>query len=153
MLYVAALYYLADFPATSLLLLKQFQEEEYQTNIEKFIFIFYQETTQESKVKKNTYFKYLINYLREGNNDSINTLRDIFDTILSTENQLESHLFVLTYVAKAILKKFSTNNLWHDLKESGVEIDWKTYVRFNLRKSPQIWSFFLPNKRQSGVGY
>ncbi|MBK7851627.1 MAG: hypothetical protein IPJ66_10960 [Bacteroidetes bacterium] len=38
MLYVAALYYLADFPATSLLLLKQFQEEEYQTNIEKFIF-------------------------------------------------------------------------------------------------------------------
>ncbi|MBK7851628.1 MAG: DEAD/DEAH box helicase [Bacteroidetes bacterium] len=51
-------------------------------------------------------------------------------------------MFVLTYVAKAILKKFSTNNLWHDLKESGVEIDWKTYVRFNLRKSPQIWSFF-----------
>ena len=32
--------------------------------------------------------------------------------------------------------------MWHDLLEYGPEIDWKAYVRFNITKSPQIWSFF-----------
>lgn len=40
MLYVASLYYLSDFPATSFLLLKQFSEEDFYTDIEKFIYYF-----------------------------------------------------------------------------------------------------------------
>lgn len=142
MLYVASLYYLADFPATSFLLLKQFPQEEFQTNIEKFIYYFLSRNYTRKQGYENPYFGYIIEYLREGNNESIDTLRGIFDNILSTDNQIESHLFVLTYIAKSILKKFSTNNLWYDLTEYGAEIDWKTYVRFNIGKSPQIWSFF-----------
>lgn len=142
MLYVASLYYLADFPATSFLLLKQFPQEEFQTNIEKFIYYFLSRNYTRKQGYENPYFGYIIEYLREGNNESINTLRGIFDNILSPDNQTESHLFVLTYIAKSILKKFSTNNLWYDLTEYGAEIDWKTYVRFNIGKSPQIWSFF-----------
>ncbi|WP_136668771.1 DEAD/DEAH box helicase [Flavobacterium sp. H122] len=142
MLYVASLYYLADFPATSFLLLKQFPQEEFQTNIEKFIYYFLSRNYTRKQGYENPYFGYIIEYLREGNNESIDTLRGIFENILSPDNQIESHLFVLTYIAKSILKKFSTNNLWHDLTKYGAEIDWKTYVRFNIGKNPQIWSFF-----------
>lgn len=142
MLYVASLYYLADFPATSFLLLKQFPQEEFQTNIEKFIYYFLSRNYTRKQGQENPYFGYIIEYLREGNNEAIDILRGIFDNILSPDNQIESHLFVLTYIAKSILKKFSTNNLWYDLMEYGAEIDWKTYVRFNIGKSPQIWSFF-----------
>ncbi|MDR2235386.1 MAG: DEAD/DEAH box helicase [Chryseobacterium sp.] len=142
MLYVASLYYLADFPATSFLLLKQFPHEEFQTNIEKFIYYFLSKNYTRKQGYENPYFRYIIEYLRQGNNESIDILRGIFDNILSPDNQIESHLFVLTYIAKSILKKFSTNNLWYDLTEYGAEIDWKTYVRFNIGKSPQIWSFF-----------
>lgn len=142
MLYVASLYYLADFPSTSFLLLKQFQEEEFQTKIEKFIYYFLSRNYTKSQGLENPYFRYIIEYLRSGSVESINTLRSIFENILSPDNQIESHLFVLTFFAKSILKKFSTNNLWYDLTEYAAEVDWKTYVRFNLGKSPQIWSFF-----------
>ncbi|UMY65115.1 MULTISPECIES: DEAD/DEAH box helicase [unclassified Flavobacterium] len=142
MLYVASLYYLADFPATSVLLLKQFQEEEFQTEIEKFVYYFLSRNYTRKQGLENPYFRYIIEYLRLGNDELINTLRSIFENILSPDNQIESHLFVLTYIAKSILKKFSTNNLWYDLKEYATEVDWKTYVRFNIGKSPQIWSFF-----------
>lgn len=142
MLYVASLYYLADFPATSFLLLKQFQQEEFETNIEKFIYYFLSRNYTRKQSQENPYFQYIIEYLRVGNYESISTLRSIFENILSPDNQIESHLFVLTYIAKSILKKFSTNNLWYDLTEYGTEVDWKTYVRFNIEKSPQIWSFF-----------
>ncbi|QQT25264.1 DEAD/DEAH box helicase [Sphingobacterium spiritivorum] len=142
MLYAASLYYLADFPATSFLLLKQFQQEEFETNIEKFIYYFLSRNYTRKQSQENPYFQYIIEYLRVGNYESISTLRSIFENILSPDNQIESHLFVLTYIAKSILKKFSTNNLWYDLTEYGKEVDWKTYVRFNIGKSPQIWSFF-----------
>lgn len=142
MLYVASLYYLADFPATSFLLLKQFKQEEFQTTIEKFIYYFLSRNYTRKQGQENPYFRYIIEYLRIGSDESIKTLRSVFENILSPDNQIESHLFVLTYIAKSILKKFSTNNLWYDLTEYGAEVDWKTYVRFNIGKSPQIWSFF-----------
>jgi len=142
MLYVASLYYLADFPATSFLLLKQFPQEEFQTNIEKFIYYFLSRNYIRKQGQENPYFGYIIEYLREGNNEAIDILRGIFENILSPDNQIESHLFVLTYIAKSILKKFSTNNLWYDLTVYGDGVDWKNYVRFNIGKSPQIWSFF-----------
>ncbi len=142
MLYVASLYYLADFPATSFLLLKQFPSEVFQTDIEKFIYYFLSRNYSRKEGQENQYFRFILEYLREGNVESINSLREIFNKILLLGDDIQSHLFVLTYVARSILKKFLTNNLWHDLLEYGPEIDWKAYVRFNIAKRPQIWSFF-----------
>ena len=142
MLYVASLYYLSDFPATSFLLLKQFSEEDFYTDIEKFIYYFLSRNYIRKNVQENPFFAYIIGYLREGDSKLIDQLIHIFNNILSRDNQIESHLFVLTYIAKSVLKKFSTNNLWYDLTQYGEDINWKTYIRFNLGKSPQVWSFF-----------
>lgn len=142
MLYVASLYYLADLPATSFLLLKQFPGEIFQSDIERFIYYFLSRNYTQKDGKDNPFFRRIIEYLRGGDSDTINGLRTEFDNILAPDNQIESHLFVLTYIAKSILKKFSGNNLWYDLNEHGPDIDWKAYVRFNIGKNPQIWSFF-----------
>lgn len=142
MLYVASLYYLSDFPATSFLLLKQFSEEDFYTDIEKFIYYFLSRNYIRKNGQENPFFAYIIGYLREGDSKLIDQLIHIFNNILSRDNQIESHLFVLTYIAKSVLKKFSTNNLWYDLTQYGEDINWKTYIRFNLGKSPQVWSFF-----------
>ena len=142
MLYVASLYYLSDFPATSFLLLKQFSEDDFYTDIEKFIYYFLSRNYIREKDQKNPFFNYIIGYLRGGDSELINLLIYIFDNILAPENEIESHLFVLTYIAKSVLKKFSTNNLWYDLSQYGEIVNWETYIRFNLEKSPQVWSFF-----------
>jgi len=142
MLYVASLYYLADFPATSFLLLKQFPQEEFYTDIEKFIYYFLSRNYSRKEGQENQYFKFILEYLREGDIESIISLQEIFNKILLLDEEIPSHLFVLTYVARSILKKFLSNNLWYDLLRYGPEIDWKAYVRFNIAKSPQIWSFF-----------
>ncbi|WP_126972893.1 DEAD/DEAH box helicase [Gynurincola endophyticus] len=142
MLYVASLYYLADFPATSFLLLKPFSQDYFQTHIERFIYYFLSRNYTRKQAKENHYFHYILEYLREGNREAIANLQETFDNILSPNHEIESHLFVLTYIARAVLKKFSTNNLWHDLTENADGIDWKAYVRFNVAKNPQVWSFF-----------
>jgi superfamily II DNA/RNA helicase len=142
MLYVASLYYLADFSATSFLLLKQFSHDEFNTDIERFIYYFLSRNYSRKQAQENIYFQHIIEYLREGSNKSIDMLRKVFQEILQQDNQIENHLFVLTYMAKSILKKFSNNNLWYDLSEYGTEVDWRAYVRFNIGKNPQIWSFF-----------
>lgn len=129
MLYVASLYYLSDFPATSFLLLKQFSEEDFYTDIEKFIYYFLSRNYIRKNVQENPFFAYIIGYLREGDSKLIDQLIHIFNNILSRDNQIESHLFVLTYIAKSVLKKFSTNNLWYDLTQYGEDINWKTYIR------------------------
>lgn len=142
MLYVASFYYLADFSATSFLLLKLFNEEMFKTDIERFIYYFLSRNYRRKEAQENPYFNNILIYLREGDIDKITELQNTFQNILQTDNQIESHLFVLAYIARSILKKFSSNNLWYDLREYGSEIEWKPFVRFNIGKIPQIWSFF-----------
>lgn len=142
MLYVAALYYLSDFPATAFLLLKQFSPRDFNTEIELFIYFFLSKNYVKKDAQENQYFNHILQFLRNGDFNEIEALQTAFSEILKREDYVESHLFVLTYVSRSLLNKFAANNLWYDLNESSPELDWKPYVRFNIGKSPQIWSFF-----------
>jgi helicase len=141
MLYVASLYYLCDYPATSFLLLKQFREEDFSTSVELFIYYFLSRNYNRKQAQLNPYFSSILDYLREGNVNRISDLDKLFSTILKS-GSIESHLFVLTYIARGILRKFRSNNIWFDLFEFAPDIDWKPFVRYNIGKSPQVWSFF-----------
>ncbi len=142
MLYVASLYYLSDFPATSLLLLRPFNGDHFKTDIERFIYYFLSKNYKRKDAQENIFFSRVYNFLREGDFQEIENLRVTFQTTLNPENEVEDHLFVLTYIATAVLNKFSTNNLWYDLTANEGTQDWKPFVRFNMNKTPQIWSFF-----------
>lgn len=145
MLYVAALYYLSDFSATAVLLLKQFTENDFDGQLEKFLYYFLSRIPSRAQANDNRYFIRVFNFLRDGNTDEIMKLSELFELILGSAETDNRH-FVLAYFSKCVIKKFSSNNIWGDLAPFATPAEWRPYIRFNIGKLQPIWSFF-PSQR------
>ncbi|HVX28346.1 MAG TPA: DEAD/DEAH box helicase [Parafilimonas sp.] len=72
----------------------------------------------------------------------------IFDELIKNPSEVEEHNFIPLLLAKSVLIKFRSNNLWSDLLPFGTEEIWRNFVRFNLKKFPSVWSFF-PSQREA----
>jgi len=145
MLYVAALYYLSDFSATAILLLKQFTENDFDGQLEKFLYYFLSRNPSRAQANFNRYFVKIFNFLRDGNTSELLELSQQIEAVLSSA-ETDSRHFVLAYFSKCIIKKFSENNIWIDLVPYATPTEWRPYIRFNIGKLPPIWSFF-PSQR------
>ena len=148
MLYVASLYYLADFSATGILLLKQFSDADFDGQLEKFLYYFLSRSSNRLQATENGYFSNVFNFLRGGNPNQLLELSDKFENILNS-GKTESRHFVLAYFSKCVIKKFTNNNIWSDLQPYGTDEEWRPYIRFNISKYSPVWSFF-PSQR-SGI--
>jgi replicative superfamily II helicase len=150
MLYVAAVYYLAGYEAIASLLLKDCQLTEIN----------------------NTYGKLIAYLIRGGNDDYPETEdsseKDLFESLeaflsFGIKNMLEEaeeHVlercdkmefasldeFFDCYVFKHVLRKFTIDNLWYDLKRAEPEVDWSDYVDYS--RSQGILQF-LPSQRDA----
>jgi len=147
MLYVASLYYLADFSATAILLLKQFSEHDFDGKLEKFLYYLLSRNVSRLQGTLNIYYAKIVTFLRDGDSDVLLSLSEDIEKILQTD-ETDSRHFVLAFFSRSVIKKFSNCNIWTDLSPFGSKDHWKPFIRYNLGKIPSIWSFF-PSQREA----
>jgi len=147
MLYVASLYYLADFSATAILLLRQFSDHDFQGKLEKFLYYLLSRNVSRLQGAVNSYYARIATFLRDGDPEVLLSLSEEIEKIIHTD-ETDSRHFVLAYFSRSVVKKFSNNNIWTDLSPFGSKEHWKPFVRYNLNKVPSIWSFF-PSQREA----
>ncbi len=151
MLYVAALYYLSDFSATAILLLRQFSENDFDGALEKFLFYFLSRNNNRAQANNNPYFNRIFNFLRNGDASELLALGELIETMIGSP-EIDSRHFVLAFFSRSVIKKFSNNNIWIDLLPYAEPADWRPYIRFNIGKFPAVWSFFPSQKAGIAAG-
>lgn len=150
MLYVAAVYYLAGYEAIASLLLRNCQLSELSNTYGRLIAFLikggkdnYPETEDASE--KDLYEK-LEAFLSFGMMDMLDRVEE------NIRNQCEKMAFSSLdeffdcYVFKHVLRKFTTDNLWYDLKRVEPDVDWSDYVDYS--RSQGILQF-LPSQRDA----
>lgn len=150
MLYVAAVYYLAGYEAIASLLLRNCQLSELSNTYGRLIAFLikggkdnYPETEDASE--KDLYEK-LEAFLSFGMMDMLDRVEE------NIRNQCEKMAFSSLdeffdcYVFKHVLRKFTTDNLWYDLKRAEPDVDWSDYVDYS--RSQGILQF-LPSQRDA----
>lgn len=150
MLYVAAVYYLAGYEAIASLLLRNCQLSELSNTYGRLIAFLikggkdnYPETEDASE--KDLYEK-LEAFLSFGIMDMLDRVEE------NIRNQCEKMAFSSLdeffdcYVFKHVLRKFTTDNLWYDLKRAEPDVDWSDYVDYS--RSQGILQF-LPSQRDA----
>ncbi|TGL59512.1 DEAD/DEAH box helicase [Leptospira sarikeiensis] len=145
MLFTAGLYYLSDYPSSSWILSNLYPPNMYSENIQIFISCFLSRKLD----RKNIYCRYLIEYLKTGDIQQIESL------IMAFKKKAEYYfgeniIIYFSYsLGLSLMKKFSKNNLWHDLLvQNDNKSFWKPFIKRNIDKAFPIWTFF-PSQREA----
>lgn len=143
MLYAAAMYYLADYPASAMLLARMFQSKDYSYPLDKFIAGFLTRSIPED----NETGQILLNFLSEGDEDQLRKLKNELFLMMSLAED-NPEIYHSTLLAQALLNKFSRDNIWSDLlTQFDNHEHWKPFVKYSLNRSVPVWSFFPSQKR------
>ncbi len=142
-LYSAAMYYLAGYSSSACIISSLFNNDDFNSTADKFIFSFLKRENN----KSNEFSITLNDFLRNGDffivKNLINKLQAKLEESLNN-NSIDFTAFLLCI---SILKKFIDDNIWFDLLNLHNNVDyWKPYVIKCLNKSSPIWSFF-PSQR------
>jgi len=144
-LYAASLYYLADYSASAILLAQLFSIEDYSSDIESFISGFLRR-----KLTENSYSQKLMDFIRSGELSTLENLIDLIDDELKQAIAKNGHDYISLLLAKRILEKFQTSNIWTDLLRYNTTDFWNEYVKAKVNKETPIWDFF-PSQRQAVI--
>lgn len=146
MLYVAALYYLADYAASACILARMFPIDVYATAIDRFVSSFLRRELGDS----NRLTDKLRRYLHTGNQTEMLGLLDTVRSELSVVENTNPDAFISYKVADVLLSNFAENNVWQDIQANTdklVPIErWNHFIEQELDRVPPVWSFF-PSQR------
>jgi superfamily II DNA/RNA helicase len=145
MLYVGSLYYLADYSASSYILARMFDVQDYSSSeIEEFISCFLRRNLK----KSNSFASYLWRFLHDGDTKEIIALNKLLEEKLEKSAQSFSAGYTSYRIGLAIIEKFSKNNIWTDLitHSSINRQEWYQYVQTKLGSKPPLWDFFPSQK-------
>ena len=149
-LYVASLYYLTGYEAIASLLLRDCKLETINNIYGKLIVYLIKGGNEDFPTPDNKHENDLINsldtFLSRGCEDIL------LEAICRVEEKCERMRFTSldeffdSYVFKHVLRKFSKDNLWYDLKKADPTVEWSNYVEFS--RSQGIMQF-LPSQRDA----
>lgn len=148
MLYVAGLYYLSDFSASALLLSNLFEEKQYLSLIDQFIWNFLSRKPN----PKNKFTALLVKYLEVGEQKFIQRLTDELSASCDDAFTNSPMEYVSSVLATALVRKFTNESIWSSLLKYGTSKHWKDYVLYGLSKRPPVWDFFPSQKKALAAG-
>lgn len=152
-LYVAAIFYLIGYEAVASLLLKGKNYKRYGNKYAQtlcFLLMGGPEEVDRDKIAEHSLIWYLCRYLASGNS------KRLFHVIKSVSDSCESFLFedldefFDSHILLHVLRKFSTDNLWHDLKQYDLGIEWTDYVSFSRQQG--VLQFLKSQRDAIGKG-
>lgn len=149
-LYVAAVYYLAGYEAIASLLLRDCHVSELSNTYGRLIAFLIKggkdDYPQTEDTNEKALYENLEAFLSFGLKDMLDEVEEYIG------NQCEKMAFGSLddffdcYVFKHVLRKFTTDNLWYDLKRAEPDVDWSDYVDYS--RSQGILQF-LPSQRDA----
>lgn len=142
-LYASGLYYLADYSSSAYLLANLFSIENYVENIDGFLSGFLRR-----QVPTDIYSEQLIKFIKTGQNETLEKLINQITAELTISIQNNGQNYLSLLLAKKILEKFKSNNIWADLLNYNNSEFWTDFVSANVNKDIPIWDFF-PSQRQA----
>ncbi|AEJ40794.1 SKI2-family helicase [Sulfobacillus acidophilus TPY] len=145
MLYVASLYYLADYPASAYILAKLFPPTVYEGEVDQFISSFLCRDLDHLPTFADPFARFVLTGKRENLEGLSATLHD------GSVKARDPDEFVSFRIAEALVKSFMANNVWQDLADRFdvlTEERWKQFIRHGFDRRPPVWSFF-PSQRQA----
>ena len=145
MLYVSALYYLADYPASAYILAKLFSPSAYEEEIDKFISAFLRRDLNHLPAFASPLADFVLTGSTMELDGLLGTLHE------GSEKTFDPDEFVSFRVAEALTESFRVNNVWqdlHDIFDAATNERWMLFIRHGLDRRPPVWSFF-PSQRQA----
>jgi len=143
MLFVAGLYYLANYSSSASIFANIFSFKNFQEDIEKFLLSF----LNRKELEDNQYRKIFNEFLKTGNSSFLENLIKDIQSKKDNYFKYNPHLFFLYYLTEKILLKFKENNIWIDLlKQNNDKSFWKEYIETSISKKFPIWDFFPSQK-------
>lgn len=150
MLYASALYYLANFSASAWILANIYPHTSYSYNADRLVSVMLKRKFDEELVYSNN----LHDFLKTGDFSILSNLKSTIDEKLNESFESDSSFYSSNLLARAILNKFTTENIWHDLLEVNSDPEyWKPFVDLYVDRKVPIWSFFPSQKKaiQRGI--
>lgn len=141
-LFAAGLYYLSDYAASAYILANLYDISNYEREIDKFVLCFLKRKLD----KQNSYCKLLNQYLITGDEKIIQEILQLIESQKNIAYKYNPYEFSICFLAEAILKKFSTNNIWTDLLKHNTFEHWNSYIDKTIKKSFPVWDFFPSQK-------
>jgi helicase len=141
MLYAGALYYLANRQPSAWLQANLYELSDYEYEIDRFIWSFLSRNVS----AKDFLIQELNSFLNAGDINMINRLIEKVELKLESIFNSFSPEYTSYELAKHILKKFSTNNLWFDLSKLDIK-ELKDYISYAFQHTPPIWDLFPSQK-------
>lgn len=152
MLYVAALYYLAEYAASACILARLFTLDNYATDIDRFLSSFLRRELDDT----NPYTALLSRFLQTGVQTDLQQLQHTIHRDLAVIENTMPEAFISYKVAEALLDYFIRNNVWLDIQtntDALIPSDrWNRFIQKGLRKEPPVWSFFPSQREALGRG-
>ena len=141
MLFAAGLYYLADYTASAIILSSLY------TNYDSIIESFISNILQKSLRQQNIFTHKLWHYFEIGNPEILDELLIEINNLNIESFNTDIDLYIASLLAKKLLEKLRSDNIWTDLLEIRNDIEyWKPYVSHCIQKKFAIINFF-PSQR------
>jgi superfamily II DNA/RNA helicase len=138
----AGLYYLSDYAASAYILANLYDISNYEREIDQFILCFLKRKLD----KQNSYCKLLNQYLITGDEKIIQEILQLIESQKNVAYKHNPYEFSICFLAEAILKRFSANNIWTDLLKYNTFEHWNSYIGRTTTKSFPVWDFFPSQK-------
>lgn len=152
MLYVAALYYLADYTASAYILARLFSTSDYGETIDRFLSSFLRRDLDES----NPLTVLLTHFLQTGDPSHLRDLQHAIHSNLSVIENTDPGAFISYKIAEVLLGNFAENNIWKDIQgntDASIPVEqWNRFIQKGLQKEPSVWSFFPSQRRALQCG-
>lgn len=135
-LYVAAIYYLIGYEAIASFLMKDKNNENYSNEYAQLIcYLLQGGQLKEGEQTEVQSIKWWLNrYLNTGRESLLGRAIEIVSDKCEKFSFEDLDEFFDCHILLHVLKKFATDNLWHDLNNYDLGIKWKDYVDFSRQQ-------------------
>lgn len=142
-LFASAFYYFSNYSASAWILSNIYTFEDYKSDIDIFISSFLKRSLN-SKISFNSELQ---EFLVTGNFEILKNLNSVFDKLSELSFKSNSYDYSSFLLGIAIIKKFSTDNIWYDLLKYKNDVEfWRPIVNQYIKKKVPVWSFFPSQK-------
>ena len=141
LLYASSLYYLANRSSIASILANFLLETENLDGINEFLVYF---LSRKVNTSENDLVLYLKKFIYQGDNNMLSCLHTLLERMLTSAGPMN---FLSIKISLALMKKFSSDNIWLDLAplQESSEL-WRKYIISLINK--KMWNFF-PSQREA----
>ena len=149
-LYVAALYYLAGFPATAVLVGRRIQNTAHdaENEVEGALRYFLQ---RKSPDEENRLVNHMVAFVQSGNDEHLDELEEALNEAVVDGLSSDPRLFIAAKLAVRCVEQFRDTNIWTVLRSSVADFDvgeWQPLIASYTRSTVPIWDIF-PSQRKA----